>query len=145
MSDRDTKHLASHLPWYGYLTLANLDAVADRIRAMIGDGQPYTWVAVNEGLDYKPEVRTSQVATKVEPYRLETGGEPHGGVTVVGGYGIWSVHTDVADQAEARTRDGKDKRLAYLQITRDEIRVNHYAPAGYRLCWVAALEEARGS
>lgn len=143
MTSREIKRLTSGREWFGYLTLENLDAVADRIRRMIGDGQPYTWVAVNEGFDYKPEVRTSQIATNVEAYRLETNGKPHGDITVVDTYGIWSVHTDVADQTEVRAQLGNERarELAYLTFSHNLIRVQHSAPAGYRLHWVAALEE----
>lgn len=136
----DLKRLASDRKWFGYLTLENLDAAADRIRQMLGNGQRYTWVAVNEGLGYRPEVRTGQVAESVEAYRLEANGHAHGGVKVVDTYGIWAAHTNVADQAEAAARGGADEALAYLVISHNKIEIEHFAPAGYHLRWVVALE-----
>lgn len=136
----EARRLASDRAWFGYLTMENLDAVADRIRRMLDAGQRYTWVAVNEGRGYKPEVRTGQVAMKVEAWRLETGssGEPYGGITVNDTYGTWGIHTTAIDQRAAQKQVSRDK--AFIHIEHGQIRVEHYAPAGHRLRWVAALE-----
>lgn len=138
----DLKCLASGRAFHGYLTLENLDAVADRIRDLIGDGQHYTWVACNEGLgDYRPEVRTGQVAKTIEADRRDSDGKLYGSITVNDTYGVWGIHTAVPDQAASPGSEvGFD--LAYLRITRGQIQIEHRAPAGHRLYWVAAVERA---
>lgn len=134
----DVKRLESGREWFGYLALDNLDAVAARITRMIGDGQPYTWVACNEGLgNYRPEVRTSQVARSV---RVERGRDTHGSVIVLDTYGIWAIQTNIADQA-AGTRRKPDFSLTYLKITRSQIQMEHKAPIGARLLWTVAVQD----
>ncbi|WP_141576194.1 hypothetical protein [Actinomadura sp. WMMA1423] len=133
----EVRRIASGRDWFGFLTLENLNAVADRIRSMIGDGQRYTWVACNEGLgDYRPEVRTSQVAAKI---RVDRRDDEHGSIIVVDTYGVWSIHTDIADQAAGMGRQ-PEFSLTYLKITRGQIQMEHKAPIGARLLWTVALE-----
>jgi hypothetical protein len=133
----ETERLKSGREWFGFLTLENLDAVADRIRFIIGDGQPYAWVACNEGIgDYQPEVRTSQVAKSIRVERVEG----RGSIIVVDTYGVWSIRTDVADQYLARRRE-PGFSLAYLKITRSQILMEHKAPIGARLLWTVAVQD----
>lgn len=133
----DLTRLASGREWSGYLTLENLDAVTDRIRGMIGDGQPYTWVACNEGLgDYRPEVRTSQVAKRVSVDRRDGCGT----ITVLDTYGVWAIRADAAAQSETYERQ-PDFSLAYLRITRSQIQMEHKAPVGARLLWTVAVQD----
>lgn len=136
------ERLKSDRDWYGYLTLENAEAVADRIRSMIGDGQPYTWVAANEYFGYKPEVRTSQVASKVEfnqDLRLSDG-TPWAHLTVVDTYGIWGLHATAADDAAACEADKKDRTV--LKFGYRKLTIDLYAPGGNHMWWVIALENA---
>lgn len=134
----EIRRIASRRDWFGFLTLANLDAVADRIRDMIGNGQQYTWVACNEGLgDYRPEVRTSQVASSI---RAEARDES-GAIIVVDTYGVWSIRTTIADQA-AGARRTPEFNLTYLKMSRTQIQMEHKAPIGARLLWTVAVQSA---
>ncbi|MFV2172269.1 hypothetical protein ACFHW2_12210 [Actinomadura sp. LOL_016] len=136
----DIRRITSGQDWSGFLTLANLDAVADRIRSMIGGGRPYTWIACNEGLgNYRPEVRTGQAARTIDVCRIDRAGGPHGDIQVHDSYGLWWICTDAQDQAAAHGREPSFE-LAYLDITRTYVRIATKAPAGYRLWWVVAVE-----
>lgn len=155
--DRELARLASDRDWYGYLTLENLEAVAERFRKLLG-GQRYTWVACNSWLrHYFPEVRTGQRVRDggVRVWRPEDGSK-FGGITVPDTYGTWGVDASVADQQTARqlrhaawekasdeqkrTDTWDDQRLTYLHIKHDRIEIEHYAPAGHRLYWVITVE-----
>jgi hypothetical protein len=154
-------------PWHGYLTLENFDAVAERIKAML-TGVRYTWVACNSGLrDYFPEVRTGQQMDKLTLSGRKTYEDgPHAHLSVCDSYGVWGLSTSIADDKAAyRRRDEawaaageearasgtwEDKRLTWVKIDRGRydagrIEITHYAPAGYRLYWVIAVEPEPGS
>lgn len=132
----DVRRLQSGREWFGFLTVENVDAVADRIRSLIGDRQPYVWVACNEGLgDYRPEVRTGQVAESIRAERRDG----RASIIVVDTYGVWSIRSDAADQ-EATARRKPEFGLTYLHITRGQVRMEHKAPVGARLLWTVAVE-----
>jgi hypothetical protein len=137
------ERLAKGLDWSGYLALDNAHAVADRIKSMIGSGQRYTWVAVNEYFGHKPEVRTSQVATKVdfENDLQHEDGSPWAHLTVVDTYGIWGLSTDAADEAAAAEAAKRDRTV--LTFERRKVTIELYAPAGNHMWWVVALEDER--
>src|SRR5262245_22621693 len=129
--------------WSGYLTLENFDLVVDRLRAMIGDGQSYTWVLCHEHRRYQPEVRTNQKAREVyvsrEPYE---DGTPNGHVSVVDTYGIWGLRTSASD--ERAIADLPEKQRRHLTFKRDHLMIEHYAPIGAHMYWVVALEGGEG-
>lgn len=130
--------------WSGHLTLENFDLVVDRLRRMIGDGQPYAWVAVNQGSAYRPEVRTGQrvreeIRVNREP--LEDGTRwAH--VSVHDTDRVWGLHTTAADEKAANgLPENQRTRLAF---ERGQLRVTHYALAGNLLYWVIAPEAGEG-
>lgn len=136
-----TERLASDHNWSGYLTLDNAAAVTERIRSMIGDEQPYTWVAANEYFGYRPEVRTGQTAKDIGlDTEREVAGEPWAHISVLDSYGVWGFHTTAATQAEARDMDVKQRTL--LTFERGKLTVELYAPAGNHMFWVIATEPA---
>ncbi|MEU4410685.1 hypothetical protein AB0F88_39795 [Streptosporangium sp. NPDC023963] len=137
----DYQRLVEGYSWFGFLAFDNLDLVADRIRAMIGGGQPYTWVAANEMFGLRPEVRTGQVATTVRAERRTHDGNVECGyLNVADTYGVWGLNTDVATQHEAAAKDGRGR--TYLVFECGQLMAEHFAPAGHRLCWVIAPEGA---
>lgn len=135
------ERLSSGRDWSGYLTLENAEAVADRIRSMIGDGQRYTWVAANEYFGYKPEVRTSQVATKVsfDSDLKYSDGAPWAHLNVVDTYGIWGLSADAADEAAAIAQDKRHR--TFLTFDHRKLTIDLYAPGGNHMWWVVALED----
>lgn len=133
----DLKRLASGQDWSGYLTFTNLDAVADRLRDMIGDGQLYTWIACYEGLgEYRPEVRTGQTVREI---KVDPAGADNRSITVHDSWGVWWISTDAEDRAATYGRE-PGFYLAYLDITRTYVRIQTRVPAGYRAWWVVAVE-----
>lgn len=135
------ERLTGDAQWFGYLTLENVDAVADRIRRML-DGHRYTWVAVNEAFE-RPEVRTSQVMEKVEVFRSRD--DSYGelaGITVLDTYGVWGPDTTAPDERTAAQQPERDR--AYMVIDHNKIEIKHFVPAGSRLYWVIALEDEGG-
>jgi len=144
ITDRETQRIRDGLNWSGFLTLANYEAVANRLRAML-TGRSYTWVACNEGLgNYRPEVRAGM---RVEKVTAELLSADHGHITVLDTYGVWGLTAVWADQAAARatgTFDQTVRRGPFVEFERghygEVFRAEHYALAGYRLCWAVAVE-----
>jgi hypothetical protein len=124
----------------GYLTLANLVEVTALVKDMVGQGQPYTWVACNEGLrSYWPEVRTGQVATKVIGEIKSDGEGRYGHLTVCDSYGVWGLTTSFADDEAVRGAEPGWGR-AFLTIKPGRIEIDRMTMSGSRLYWVVALE-----
>ena len=140
---RDVRRLQSGRGWSGFLTLDNLDAVAGRLRALIGDGQPFTWVARNERLRSFPEVRTAQVASKIEVTRRSDADGALGSITVVDSYQVWGLTTEAPDEQATRGCEPAFG-LPRLTFTRDQLQIEGRAPAGHRLYWVVAPEDRDG-
>lgn len=146
MSTYDERLKAVDCDWSGDLTIENAPAVAERIRALIGSGQRYTWVAVNEYFGDRPEVRTGQVAKEVRqdvsgPY---DDGERCAHIIVSDTYGSWGLHTGAASTTHARQmRDADERDWVLLEFTCNKIVMQHHAPAGNRLFWVVAVEDER--
>ncbi|MFF4417006.1 hypothetical protein ACFYY8_31180 [Streptosporangium sp. NPDC001559] len=136
----DYERIVLGLPWGGYLALDNLNLIADRIRMMIGEGQPYTWVAVNEAFSMRPQVRTSGVATSIEAGRLYGKEGEYGHLMVVDTDGVWSLCTSASNQRSANDSDNPVYSTPYLVFEGGQLTIDHRAPAGHRLCWVVAPE-----
>lgn len=127
----------------GFLALDNFDEVVKRIRSMIGNGQPYTWVAMNESFGLRAEVRASMVAETVRT--TDDGlddGTPMSHLTVSDTYGVWGLSTTARDQAAARDGDKFNHTYLHFEHTKygEKLTIEHNAPAGHRLCWVIAVE-----
>lgn len=149
----DLRRLADWRDWSGWLTLENFEAVADRIRRLL-DGRTYTWVASNEGQRaYFPEVRTGQRlchdhARSGNAVMAKLLAPDHGHLTVVDSYGVWGLSTSIPDQSAAHKLgfDAACKAGAHLTFHRamgsrpDRLEIEHFAPVGARLYWVAAIE-----
>lgn len=146
----ELRAIGSDRDWHGYLTIENFEAVAGRIRRLL-EGRSWTWVACNEGLrGYFPEVRTGQRlrGSAVTAKLLAPG---HGHITVVDSYGVWGLSAHLPDQAAARalSYDEACAAGAHLSFERamgsrpDRLEIEHFAPAGARLYWVAAVEPAQ--
>lgn len=140
IESRELARIRSGAEWDGYLTLANLDAVHDRLTALIGGGRRFTVVYSNEDFwaHRAPEVRTSQTATlKLSQYPDR--GRAVGDITInESGWTSW-LETSVADQVEALAL-GLKRRPPYLHFKHDRVEISHRAPAGNRYFQVYAVE-----
>lgn len=138
----------SQAHWEGWLTLDNLEAVADRIRAMLA-GQRYTFVAVNGLFGDCPEVRTGNALVGGVRVSRHDG---FGGVTWSDSRYVTGLHTFVQTQDEARhLAEDDEKRKRLTRVTLDPsfrdpgtLLTEQWTGAGHRLYWVVAVEhEAR--
>ena len=96
--------------WYGCFAVENMDEITDRIRNLIGAGQPYTFVANNVAHTHShPDVRTSQqvdthngnpITAKVS--ELDNG-TPFAHIFVSDSYGVWGISTTHQTRADAET------------------------------------------
>jgi hypothetical protein len=135
---RELRRIRSGADWSGYLTLANLDVVAERLTALIGNGRRFTSVYSNEDswAHRAPEVRTGQTA-KITVTASSSTGHPY--ITISeDGWTSW-LDTEVQGQAEARALPGK-KRPPYLHFKWGRLEISDHAPAGNRFFIVFAVE-----
>lgn len=138
---RELRRLASGQDWYGYLTRANLDAVAERLRQLLCGGRPMVSVYSNEDFwVYRPpEVRSrSTLTVKVTQPRSGAGG-PY--ITIEHGGWISWLGSEVADQAMARALRDQD-RPPYLHFLQDRVEITDHAPAGNKFFHVFAVQES---
>jgi len=155
---RDVRQLKTGRDWHGYLTLENYAAVGERLRALL-TGKRYTFVAVNSGSDYRPEVRTGLELRDngLTVHDPEDDGQ-FASINVSDTYGVWGIHVfdvptsqqdgyecrnaawDKASDEDKRGWQWQDKRLTYLHFKWDRIEIEHFAMAGHRIVWVAVVE-----
>jgi hypothetical protein len=155
----DLRRLKSGRDWHGYLTLENYEAVAQRLRELLA-GHRYTFVAVNSGSDYRPEVRTGM---ELRSYGIRShlnDDRTFASIGVADTYGSWGLHAfEVADQKAAHERRNaawakaseddrrgwqwQDKRLTHAHIKHDRLEVEFFAIAGFRVYWTAVVEPER--
>lgn len=139
--ERRLARLCDGRDWSGYFAIENAEAVAERIRSMIGDGQRYTFVVANEYFAYRPEVRTSEVARDL---RVSVDAEPneHGRrYAHIGVVDSWSWGLLTEAETEAAARDGRERDQVRVTFGRRQLAIEHFAPAGNRLFWTVALED----
>lgn len=124
--------------WNGLLCVENFDLVVARLRRMIGDSQPYTFVTTHEGYGWRPEARTSQKAEAIKASResRESGEWAH--VFVSDTYGSWGLHTTAQTEKDAREQDAKSS--TELTFERGQLMVKHYNGYGDRMYWLIAPE-----
>lgn len=139
--------------WYGCFAVENMDEITDRIRNLIGAGQPYTFVANNVAhIHSHPHVRTSQqvdthngnpITAKVSKLDNDT---PFAHISVSDSYGAWGISTTHQTRADAEAA----KIHTYVMIEggvdefgvggRDRIEITQTNGYGETLHWVIAPE-----
>lgn len=138
----DLRRLASDRDWHGYLTLENLDAVAQRLRDLIGDGKLYTAVCSSE--DFwslrPPEVRTSCTSDKIDVCHEPFEGRPAADISINDQHYLHYLTTQSASQVEARALPEED-RPPYLHFKYGRVEITDHAPAGNKIFQVYAVEE----
>ncbi len=121
---------------YGNLTAENIEAFTERLREMLV-GKSFTFVSVNEGQGWRPEVRVGQRLkpghgddgiTLYPPKDEERPDWRH--MTVHDTYGSWGFQTGGEDKPTYFFFDGPNRLL-----------VEHYASAGWKMYWSITVEE----
>lgn len=124
--------------WHGMLCAETRDQIADRMRAVLSDHY-FTLVVCNsfdENSDRFTSVEVYPSQWLSGPVRDYRDGAP--------GIG-WStprlsmgVHTKAQTRSEAH--DGSPHDYVHFNFEGDQIVIDHYAPALYRLRWILAVE-----
>jgi hypothetical protein len=121
----------------GWLAHDTADQIASAMRSTL-EGQLYTFVTVNEGFGYRPEVRTNLhlrepiTARVVDEAKL---------VFVRFNDQDYVCSIDSRAETEVKAYALPDDSLDKVRITvyEREIRIEHRAPAGWRLLWTLAV------
>lgn len=125
--------------WHGLLCAETCDEVVQRMREVL-DGQHFTLVTANSYDENSSrflavDVRTSQWLTR--PLTAET----KGGWTHIGwGTPAWSMGLDTRAKTQAEGHEGRPHKYVSLSFEPGRVKVDHYAPAGYRLLWEMVVE-----
>lgn len=134
--------IATHRSWYGDMTIANIDAIYERIKAML-DGKRYTFATNNFYTpEPKPEVRTSQSITKMYPVTKDD-------IYFDKVYGGKYAHFGFSDQYctwrywvnEYVPEMNFEKKNPRIYFDYDKFTVYWYAPAGHIIIDVVAVED----
>lgn len=124
---------------HGMLCAESRDAIAERMREVLGDHY-FTLVCCNSYDE------NSDRFTSVEVYPSQWLTTPVRDYADSAIPGInWStprlsmgVHTRAKTAGEGR--EGKPHQYVHFTFDGDRIEIDHYAPAGYRLKWIFAVE-----
>lgn len=118
----------------GYLCHDTAEQIADAFRQVL-DGKEFTFVAVNEGHGYRPEVRPN--CRVKEPISVGRYGD--GGRYVVVRFNQHDYTSVITTAAQSQFDASKSKQPGpdwrYVHVTDRGIEIEHYAPAGFRLYW----------
>jgi hypothetical protein len=146
----------------GYLTRANIEGFYNWFKLVLQpygadrDGAPYTWVAVNEGNGYRPEVETGRRVRNAGAQGLNfhrenesfAFGEDHhvwttSGFNVHDDYGVWGIAVGKTDEPTGY-RSEEPRFAVYVEAkVRNSlwtVTFRHRAPAGFRMYWTIAME-----
>jgi hypothetical protein len=141
--------------WEGYLTLANAEAVRDRMVRDFGGGKTFTSCVANEFFSFRPEVFpacvfraewTDRSADEVRLTRspLDTDGPEMAHLMWSAGDYSWGIHTTDSDQGGAASQ--RERYRTWLKFEHRhggwQLLIEHYTPAGSRLYWTLATGEA---
>lgn len=125
--------------WHGMLCAESRDDIADRMREVLGDH--YFTLVVGNSYDEESE-RFSSI--EVYPSQWLTGPVTAYRDTALPGIS-WntprlSMGVDTNAKTPSEGRGGKPHQYAHFTFEPDRIVIDHYAPAGYRLQWIFAVE-----
>lgn len=128
--------------YFGYLALDNIEHVFERLKSMIGDGQQFAFVAVNENSDMlRPEVRVTRLApeksTREDGIALvDYGSSLHRGISMVDENYVTSFGTSLAVERKI-TREQRDRLMStcYFVFERGQFQVTQRTGAGGRVSW----------
>lgn len=123
--------------WHGLLCAETHDEIADRMRDVLGehyftlvlcnsydaDSHRFSAVEVHPSQWLRDGIRTDATAYDISwtTPRL-----------------VMGVHSNAKTQAEAR--EDRPHNYVHVRFEPDYIEIDHFAPAGYRLLWILAVE-----
>lgn len=141
-----------HPTWQGYLTLANAEAVRDRMVRDFGD-KHFTTAVANGYFGFQPEVWSScrfdangWTDRKPEAIRLGRSTLDDGEMAHIlwsaGAYS-WGIYSTAADQRAAQEQDEKRRVLLTFDHRHGsaQLIIDQHTPAGDRLFWVLSVED----
>lgn len=123
--------------WHGMLCTETRDEIAERMREVLGDHY-FTMVICNsydENSDRFSSVEVYPSQWLTSPVDAWT---DQSSITWCTPRLSMGVHTRAKTQADGRA--GRPHQYAHLKFEPDRIEIDHYAPAGYRLLWILAVE-----
>lgn len=126
--------------YFGYLALDNIELVAERLKALLGDG-PFAFVAVNENTDMlRPEVRIESLSppdfTDGESFKITEYAEGHRGISIT----TPRYHTSFGTyepEERAITPEKRERRMStcYFVFERGQFMVIQRTGAGGLTSW----------
>jgi hypothetical protein len=140
-----------HREWAGYLTIENVEHVAQALRSFLV-GNTYVWAEAYEYNDWRLRVRTgmtlgentqhpSGISAHINDYRAA--------VNVCDSYGVWGLHSGMVDQ-RLEGHPGERRYASRIEIGRSADlgtwawHITHLTPEGKGCRWTVALESAKG-
>ena len=126
--------------WHGMLCAETCDEIAGRMAGLLQDNY-FSLVICNsydENSDrfHAVDVHPSQWLR--DGVHVRTYGDERAGISWgTPGY-VMGVSSTAGTQREAR--QGNRLQYVYFTFERDRVEIDHYAPAGYRLRWIFAVE-----
>lgn len=122
------------LNWRGMLTINNIEQVVDRLRLLLVR-KTYTFVAVNEFLEYRPKVLTGQILVPntnraISAYYSKDKGK-FGGFLVSGSSGVWGCTTNLHNNLY-----DPEFNNPHIIFQRNQVNITHRTPEGRKLFWV---------
>jgi hypothetical protein len=128
----------------GYLTRANVMAVADLIRQIIGRRE-YTFIVAGEWNGFKPEVRPNQYLTtnNSDPSGVSVSGDDeYMHITVCDSYGVWGLH--VGEGSEPVYGEPVPRFATYVDMQYRngwQMTFKLRAPGGNQIWWTVVVDE----
>jgi len=124
--------------WNGHFTLASAQGVHDRMKRMLGEGQPFTFVSAYEGR-ILPEVRTSLTLSALDLYLDEERAQ----LSIRTSWGSHGLLGRFADQAAVYDHLAHEEgtRTCAVLFSYRKVEIMQYNSFSARLSWVLALEE----
>ena len=126
--------------WHGMLCAETCDEIVERMQEVLGD-RYFTIVTCNSFDETSDRFTAIDVATSQrlkEPVRRYHDESIRASLSWYTGRWSMGVHTRAKTQREGR--EGGPHKYVHFNFERDQVVIDHYAPAGYRLRWIFAIE-----
>ena len=137
----DTLAAATRRPtWHGMLCAETCDEIGQRMAEVLRD-RYFTIVTCNSFDEASDRFTAIDVATSQrlkEPVRRYHDGSIPASLSWTTARWSMGVHTTATTQQEGR--EGGPRKFVQFSFERDQVVIDHYAPARYRLRWIFTIE-----